>query len=74
MKKSISILLIITGIVIGIYGMTGYVDNQTAVEIGDVNISKDLEITKEKNTMLNVVSVTGLVLTVIGIGGIIRNR
>lgn len=74
MKKSLSILLLIAGIAIGIYGLTGYVDSQTAVEIGDINISKDLEIKKEKNTLINVVSVTGLVLTVIGIGGLVRSK
>lgn len=68
MKKTTGIVALVIGLIIGIYGLTGYIQNNDALEIGDVSISKDLEVTTDNNHLINWVTITGGVITLAGIG------
>ncbi|RMG25260.1 MAG: hypothetical protein D6730_11185 [Bacteroidetes bacterium] len=68
MKKSLHILLIVLGLGITLYGATVYAERDTAVEIGEVRISKDLEVSKNEKHRLNWVSISGGVLLLLGLG------
>lgn len=67
MKKIISLALVIGGLALGIYGATVHVDNQSLVKIGDISISKKLEVEKTNNSRLNWVSATGGGLFLVGL-------
>lgn len=67
MKNIIALLLIIAGLIVGIYGMTVYVDQQNLFELGNLDITKDLKIKKSEESLLNIVSIGGGALLVAGI-------
>lgn len=67
MKNIIALLLIIAGLIVGIYGMTVYVDQQNLFELGNLDITKDLKIKKSEESLLNIVSIGGGALQVAGI-------
>lgn len=67
MKNKIALLLIIAGLIVGIYGMTVYVDQQNLFELGNLDITKDLKIKKSEESLLNIVSIGGGALLVAGI-------
>lgn len=67
MKNKIALLLIIAGLVVAIYGMTAYVDQQNLFELGNLDITKDLKIKKSEESLLNIVSIGGGALLVAGI-------
>lgn len=74
MKKSLNIILIVVGLFMTIYGATAYADKDTVVEIGNVNISKDLEITKDEKHRLNWLSVSGGAICLLGLGMTVAGR
>lgn len=69
MKKNLSTLLLIVGLIVTVYGMTGYAKENTLLKIDDVTISDELKIESDGKHRFNAVSLTGIVLLVVGAGG-----
>ena len=67
MKKTIGIFLILVGLALGAYGLTVQKDKNTLVEIGDISVTDDLEVSDNNPGMWNFATIGGGILLIGGI-------
>lgn len=67
MKKNIGIILIVLGLIAGAYGLIVVQKENTLIEVGDIQLTDDLEISDNNPAAINSATIGGVILLVAGV-------